>query len=666
MSRSKLSVLCLSVLLSASASPAAPKKKPSSEIPAKREFPLNKKVNACEDFHKYVCSDVESSFKLRDDRSIHTFAFNDSSERLLETKKEFMKSLADQKDLDPRTVQVQDFYLSCMDTKGRSLQEKKLVERTIAEVDAFTSPLEMVALTNQQMGRRFGSVMGLFASANVDDPLKMDATVMSDIMLLPDHDYYDKADIVKAETELLTEFFKTIFPKISVKDAKARAENLMTMQKDFVKIYPRPAIQRQRWSEKRTMSQKDFAAKFPKLQPNVLLGFMPSKAQVNVPLPEGLQFLNDNLEKYSLQTWKDYLLVDALMDKLDEGYPAFYKKNFDMNKKYFGGPVKRSEIQERCTNLASRYFTREIDAALIDKVFPNFDEKKVNEVAEKIRQSIIAGLQKNTWLSSDAKKGAIEKIKKARLQLVKPHNDREWDFTPMRTYFANDYIQNVRTYMDARWEKNMKELREPANQDAWGMGPLTVNAYYNPSENKFVMPVGILQFPFYDANGTIIENLGAVGAVVGHELGHSIDDQGSRYDAQGRLKPWMSTKDIMEFNLRGQRMMDQFTKVGFDGKLTLGENVADLVGLTFAYHAAFPDGKGSKEDKQKFFVSYGRVWCSVVRPDFETLLKKTDPHAAGWARINEQVKHQPAFAEAFSCKPGDKMVLPENERIHIW
>src|SRR5690606_22117760 len=130
--------------------------------------------------------------------------------------------------------------------------------------------------------------------------------------------------------------------------------------------------------------------------------------------------------------------------------------------------------------------------------------------------------------------------------------------------------------------------------------------------------VGILQFPFYDSEGSLIENLGAVGAVVGHELGHGIDDQGSRYDAKGRLAPWMDTKDVMEFNLRGQRMVDQFEKAGFNGKLTLGENVADLVGLTFAYQAAFPEGKASKEDQQKFFVSYGRVWCSVVRPDFAT------------------------------------------------
>ncbi|MNT05087.1 Neutral endopeptidase [compost metagenome] len=128
----------------------------------------------------------------------------------------------------------------------------------------------------------------------------------------------------------------------------------------------------------------------------------------------------------------------------------------------------------------------------------------------------------------------------------------------------------------------------------------------------------------------------------------------------------MPEKDVVQFKDRGAKLVKQFQDAGMDGKLTLGENSADLNGLTFAYKAAFPGGKGTVEDKQKFFVAYGRLWCTVIRPDFATYLTKVDPHASGITRINEQVKHQGAFTEAFSCKPGDKMVLPESERIQIW
>lgn len=644
----------------------AAQKKPSSEVPARREFPLSSKVKPCEDFHKYVCSEAESSFKLRDDRSIHMFAFSDSRERLLEVKKKFMKDLASEKDLTPRTRQIQSFYNACMDTAQRKIEEKAFVEETKTKLAAIKTSGELIERMNQNIGRDLGGFMALWPSANADEPLRIDATLYINMMLLPEHDYYSRPEVMASLSNLLKEFFLTVEPKIKVSTARKRADALLNMQKEFIKTYPRPAVQRQRWAEKRDISQKDFLEKYPQLKAQLVLTELPPSVRINLPIYEGFDFIAANLDKIPLETWKDYLLVDFLYDRLDEAYPKFFKQKFEMEKKFFGGPVKRADLQERCTNMATSYFMRELDAALVDQVFPSFDESKVHEVGEKVRRAIIKGMGKNTWLSPEGREGAIKKIKNARLQMVKPHSDKEWDFTPQRKY-SGKFIENLRIYAGARWEKAMKEVREPANQDAWGMGPLTVNAYYNANENKFVMPVGILQYPFYDSAGSLIENIGAVGAVIGHELGHGIDDNGSRYDYQGRLKPWMPTKDVMEFNRRSQKMIEQFDKAGFDGRLTLGENVADLVGLTFAYQAAFPEGsQPSAEDQRKFFVSYGRIWCEVVRPDYATLLKKTDSHSAGRARINEQVKHQAAFEKAFSCKAGDKMVLPDSERIQIW
>jgi putative endopeptidase len=236
----------------------------------------------------------------------------------------------------------------------------------------------------------------------------------------------------------------------------------------------------------------------------------------------------------------------------------------------------------------------------------------------------------------------------------------------VQKYSKKQYLGNMEIHARASLQKTLTDMRHPANQDAWGMSPLTVNAYYSPNENKFVLPIGILQYPFYDKDGTLLENLGAVGAVAGHELGHAIDDQGSKYDADGKLHQWMTTGDLGEFTKRGQKMIDQFNKIGHNGPLTQGENVADLVGLTFAYHAAFPEGKGTQEDKKKFYEAYARDWCTVIRPQYAEMLLKRDPHAAALSRINEQVKHQTAFAEAFQCKSGAKMVLPEKDRVQIW
>lgn len=639
---------------------------PSSKIPDRREFLLNTKIKPCDDFHKYVCSNVEASFKLRDDRSIHTFSFSDSEERLLEIKKKFMKELPLQKYLDPRSEQIRDFYLSCMNGPDKSISEKAEVLRLTLELDKFKEAKEILQHSHSSLPKGFGNLISLWSSPNMDNPKKVDALLLSSLMLLPDHKYYEQPELMKEYENYLTLFFQNIYPEIKKTHAIFKAQNVIALQKEFIKTYPVAAVRRQRWGEKRTSTQEALIKKYPNLQLQLIFEHLPPTLLINTPIPEALEFMNAEIHNKSLDVWKDIYQVKALSNYMDDGYQKFFKAGFKFEKQFFGGPEQRPDRQERCTTLVTDYFTKELDAVLIDKIFPNFDESKINEVTTRIKSSILNGLNSNTWLSKEGRLEAIAKIKKARLQLVKPRTDKEWDFSPIRKYSKNDLIKNLHLYNEAQWEKTMQEVREPANQDAWGMGPLTVNAYYNGHDNKFVLPIGILQYPFYNKDGSVIENLGAVGAVIGHELGHSIDDKGSKYDSDGKLKQWMTTKDIMEFNLRGQKMVEQFNRADHDGKLTLGENVADLVGLTFAYNAAFPHGAGSLQDKKDFFISYARLWCSVARPDYQKLQKKTDPHALGLARINEQVKHQPGFSEAFQCKPGDNMTLSPEEKVSIW
>ena len=410
----------------------------------------------------------------------------------------------------------------------------------------------------------------------------------------------------------------------------------------------------------------DFLKKFPLVGYAKLLSMAPKKTIVWNPVPESLQFYNDSLKAENLQALKDYITYSYGRAYYDDSNQAYYKKQFDFNAKYMGGAVVRPVRQERCTRQVMNTFTKELDQLLVGKLFPNFPVDKFKNVAQKIRESIIEGVKKNTWLESATKAKAILKMEKAKLYLVKPEGDKEWDFVAVRKYSAQDRFANSRLYGVTVIAKKYKSLKEPTNLEAWDMGPLTVNAYYDPSANKFVMPMGILQYPFFNAEGDLIENLGAVGAVIGHELGHGIDDQGSKYDEVGKLNQWMTMKDLKEFSVRGRKMIDQFDKVGHNGNLTLGENIGDLVGLTFAYNAAFANTQPKVEDEKKLFVAYARLWCGVARPKAEEQLLKTDPHALGRARINEQVKHQPAFAKAFNCKKDDKMTLSDSDRVTIW
>jgi putative endopeptidase len=657
------------VCLASSSLYAADAKKmtPSSAIPDRRVFTLNTNVNPCDDFHQYVCSDVEASFKLRDDRSSHTFSFDDSDERILEKKKDFFKNIKKEKNLSARSLQFKDYYMACMNKAESTKEEKALVAGLVKEVAGIKTLADFIRINQENMTNEKWGIVGYDINPNIDNPQVYDIMFDITLMGLPEHTYYDNAELVKAYQELIASFFDTIYPKESKADHMKRAQAVIDFEKRFKDTYPFPAEFRQRYTQPRQVSRADFIKQTSAFGlENFFKTNVPETTQIRDFIPESFAFLQKELNESNLQILKDMYTYRNARDYMDDAYPALFKKRWDFRHKFLGGPLTRSDRQERCTTAVIGAFNREFDLEMLPRLFPNFPKEKMLQVAEKIRASILDGIEKNTWLSSQSKKGALEKIRTAKLQLIQPMTDKEWDFKDIEKFSQTKTHENGKILALASHKRSLKRLKEGVNHEAWWMGPLTVNAYYSPDSNKFVMPIGILQYPFFVPEGDVIENLGAVGAVVGHELGHSIDDEGAKFDATGKLRQWMTDEDVNKFKERGAKMREQFNKIGHNGALTLGENVADLVGMTFAYNAAFPKNEGSVQDKQKFFVAYGRLWCNVMREKAKEMQLKTDPHSLGYARINEQVKHQAGFYEAFSCTAKNKLYLDEKERVKIW
>ncbi len=638
-----------------------------TEIPEKRDFKINEKINPCDDFHAYVCGDIEKNFKLREDRSAHTFAFDDSDERILEKKKTFFKNIDQEKNLPPRAFQMKAYYKACMNEKSSVTEERNLVKALVKDVSRLKTIKDYINYNKANMTNEKWSFVGYDLSPNINNPKIYDVTFDLGFMFLPEHSYYDNAELIAAFSELMAQFFDIIYPNEKHEDHLKRAQAVIDFEKRFKATYPLPTDFRKRYTEPRYVTREEFFKRtsaigleefFKKNIPDVTL--------VRDFIPESFEFVQKELKNENLQILKDMFVYRSARGFMDDAYPDLYKKRLAFSHQYLGGSPTRPDRQERCTMSVMGAFSRELDQEMLPRLFPNFPKQKMMDVTTKIRTSILDGIQKNTWLSEQSKNGALEKISKAKLQIIQPVTDKEWDFKPVQAYSSERPYLNATKMAMLGHKRAFEKLRNGVNQEAWGMGPLTVNAYYSPDKNKFVMPIGILQYPFFVPEGDVIENLGAVGAVVGHELGHAIDDEGSKFNSDGQLKQWMSDEDIKKFKARGEKMKEQFAKIGHNGELTLGENVADLVGLSFGYKAAFPENKGSIDDKKKFFSAYARLWCGVAREKTKEMWLKTDPHSLGYARINEQMKHQKGFAEAYQCTSRNKLFLNENERIQIW
>lgn len=640
----------------------------SSEIPLKREFPLNEAINPCVNLYEHVCSKTIESFILRPDRRKHVFAFSDSAERILEFKKNYVKNLTTIEADSAISGEVKNFYLSCMNKEARAKEEISEVQKRIQEQNEIKSKEQWFKAEAAKIHSGDSGFISYSAVDNFDDARKSDLMLGVGYSFLPEKSYAKNEELIKAFTILVADFFKTIGLDRPVE----RAATVVKYEIDRQENRFFPAEARVAFSQRKFFTKNDLLKKYPELQLKSFLDQIPNKTLLRNLNPKTFPFLNKVATTYTLDELKSLGLFYKLHFKLDQGFPKFYEEAFVFANKFLGGKNKRSELDEECTTLTMHRFGPELDYLVIPKMFPNFSSMKVADLASKIKASIIDSLSRNTWLSPKAKKEATRKIATAFMRLVSPQRFEDWKFLPTSDYKIDAYLANIEKRDEISENREFKYFSEMKDIRSWeGVEPLQVNAFYQSSYNQFTMLQGILQYPFYDQNSSEIENLGGIGMVVGHELGHGIDDQGSKYDADGKLRDWMTPKDLKKFKELTRPLVEQYTKAGMNGEFTLGENIGDLVGLTAAYEAAFlrpletPESE-LKQLKKKFFLNYARSWCEVQLPGVKELRLKSDPHSLGEARANEVVKHFESYKDVFDCKDSDPMILKASQRVHIW
>lgn len=391
--------------------------------------------------------------------------------------------------------------------------------------------------------------------------------------------------------------------------------------------------------------------------------------------------LENVLSKSSLTDIKAYLrwrLLDRTAPYLNYD---LVRADFEFNTQYLRGIDALRPRWKRVLDATNGAVGEAIGKLYVEKNFPPEAKAKAMQMVENIRLAFADRIKNLDWMSDSTKEKALKKLSTFSVKIAYPDEWRDYSkLVVEKNPEKGSYAQNVMNAQQFNFNRQVSKLGKPVDRKEWRMTPQTVNAYYNPTFNEIVFPAAILQPPFYDYRADEAVNYGGIGAVIGHEISHGFDDQGSKFDAEGNLKNWWSAEDLRRFQEKGKAYAEQFNKyeplpgVFVQGQFTLGENIGDLGGVTVAYdglqrHLKANGNPGLIEGytpEQRFFISWGTIWRSKYKDETLRTQVQTDPHSPGMYRSNGPLTNFAAFYEAFNVKEGDKMFRPESERVKIW
>lgn len=577
---------------------------------------------------------------------------------------------------------VGDYYATCMDEAKAEADGLKPLQ---AELDRIARVNNQGTL-QEEIGHLHSIGFGVLFNSGSTQDFKNSAEVTAEIgqggLSLPDRDYYLKTD--DKSKSIRDEYLKhaaKMFELMGDDAAKAEAEarTVMALEtklaeasktrvelRDIEKLYHRMP-----------MAQiKDIAPTFNWEAYFQRIG-LARKADVNVATPDFFKVMDAQLTATPLADWQTYLRWNIINTTASGLSAKFVDEDFHFKGMVLQGSKENLPRWKRCVAGTDRALGEALGEVYVKKAFPPAAKARALAMVRNLEAALKSDIGTLAWMGDATRQQAIVKLDAFLNKIGYPDKWRDYStLTIDRSSYAANRIR-VGQFNELR---DIRKIGKPVDRMEWGMSPPTVNAYYNPQINEIVFPAGILQPPFFDAEADDAMNYGAMGAVIGHEMTHGFDDQGAKFGSTGNLANWWSDADLKAFQERAQCIIDQFN--GFEvqpglhenGKLVVGESIADLGGLVIAY-AAFQKSMEGKPrpanidgftPEQRFFLAFARVWAGSARPEFERLLVNVDPHPLGRFRAMAPLTNMPAFAEAFQCKAGDPMVRPPEQRCQIW
>ncbi|GAA4306179.1 M13 family metallopeptidase [Compostibacter hankyongensis] len=579
------------------------------------------------------------------------------------------------------TQQIGDLYASGMDSAGIEKAGLTPLKANLDRIDAISD----VAGVLQEVTTEYVNGDGALFSFSVGPDDKNSTVERPHLdqggLGMPNRDYYFKQDPASRETrQAYLHYIATILSLSGTADTAAaskKAGAVLALETRLADASKTPVELRDPEANYHLLTFTSLSEMTPGVDwKSVAAQLSVKEDTVQVGQPEFYKALASLLKTTPVDVWKDYLRVHLI-----SGYAAwlstpFADAHFDFYNRQLGGQKQPEERWKRVSSLVNSALGDALGQLYVQRFFPPSAKEYMIKLVDNLQRTYQDRIRQVDWMSDSTKTKAIQKLNAFAKKIGYPDKWKDYSSIDIN---RSSVVGNLQRIGKWQYDYNISKLGKPVDRSEWYMTAPTVNAYYNPSFNEIVFPAGILQPPFYYQNGDDAVNYGGIAAVIGHEMTHGFDDQGSQYDKDGNLKSWWTKEDRRKFDAKTGQVADQYDQytvldsVHVNGKLTLGENIADIGGLAIAY-AAFKNTPQGKSDKkidgltpdQRFFLSFAQIW-RIKNTDRWMLWRiNNDPHSPEMYRVNGPVSNMKSFYAAFGVQPGDKMYRADSSRVHIW
>ncbi|WP_095505214.1 M13 family metallopeptidase [Paraferrimonas sedimenticola] len=638
----------------------------------------NEAVKPGDDFFMYASGTWYDNFVMPADKTRYG-AFSALGERSEERVKEIIEDITSRSDLNAEEQLIADFYAAYMDTATINEQGIKPIQPMLDEIAKVASTDDLTKLFGQAWINGGASPIYGGMWFNRLDPNEYQMSIGAGGIGLPDRSYYlEESERFAKIREGYTAHIATMLGFAGLDNTEERAKAIVALETKMAEgQWPREK-RRNRDLTLNQIARKDLAAEYPDFNWDLYFEQTGYKVpELNMSQPEPIKAMIALVNSESVDTWKDYLTFHAIRGNAEFLSEDIYNASFEFYGKQLSGQAEPRPRWKRAVEEMSG--TQSLGFAIgkvyVARYFPESSKKQMAELVENLRTALGERIDNLDWMGEETKVNAKAKLAAFNPKIGYPDVWQEFDGLKISKDDLLGNIHNLRQFF--RDDSVAKEL-EKTDRNRWGMTPQTVNAYYNSSFNEIVFPAAILQPPFFDPNADPAVNYGGIGAVIGHEMGHGFDDQGSKSDAEGIQRNWWTDEDRAAFEKRTAMLVEQYNQYepipgnNVNGKNSLGENIGDVGGIAMAYHAYRLSLNGKEAPvidgltgDQRFFLAWAQVWKEKRTEQSMLNQLRAGVHSPGRFRALAPRNHD-AWYKAFDVKPGDKLYLPEDQRVRIW